>query len=82
MIAVGATTATGCEAEYSNAGTDLDVVAPGGGIDAPNDDNPWDAAHCRPDEPGRSIYQQTFTRGVRRFGLPAGTRAPRWRAPT
>src|SRR5215208_3472281 len=72
VIAVGATTANGCEAEYSNAGDDLDVVAPGGGIDAPNDDNPWDAAHCRPDEPGRSIFQQTFTRGVTHFGLPGG----------
>ena len=72
VIAVGAVTASGCEAEYSNAGTDLDVVAPGGGIDAPNDDDPWDAAHCRPDEPGRSIYQETFIRGVKRFGLPGG----------
>ena len=69
---MGATTANGCEAEYSNAGTDLDVVAPGGGIDAPNDDNPWDVEHCRPDEAGRPIYQQTFTHGVRRFGLPGG----------
>jgi serine protease len=72
VIAVGATTANGCEAEYSNAGDDLDVVAPGGGIDAPNDDNPWDAEHCRPDERGRSIFQQTFTRGVTHFGLPGG----------
>ena len=72
VIAVGATTANGCEAEYSNAGDDLDVVAPGGGVDAPNDDNPWDAAHCRPDEAGRSIFQQTFTRGVTHFGLPGG----------
>jgi serine protease len=72
VIAVGATTATGCEAEYSNAGTDLDVVAPGGGVDAPNADDPWDAVHCRPDLPGRSILQQTFTRGVRHFGLPSG----------
>src|SRR4029450_2661190 len=39
---------------------------------APNDDNPWDAAHCRPDEPGRQIFQQTFTRGVTHFGLPGG----------
>jgi serine protease len=72
VIAVGATTATGCEAEYSNAGSDLDVVAPGGGIDAPNSDNPWDVAHCRPDDRGRSIYQQTFTHGVKKFGLPSG----------
>ncbi len=72
VIAVGATTATGCEAEYSNAGADLDVVAPGGGVDAPNADDPWDAQHCRPDLRGRSILQETFTRGIRRFGLPGG----------
>jgi serine protease len=72
VIAVGATTASGCEAEYSNAGRDLDVVAPGGGVDAPNSDDPWDASHCNPDAPGRSILQETFTRGVRRFGLPGG----------
>ena len=72
VIAVGATTANGCEAEYSNAGTDLDVVAPGGGVDAPNDDNPWDVAPL-PARPGRAPHlQQTFTRGVRRFGLPGG----------
>ena len=35
MIAVGATTITGCQADYSNAGDDLDVIAPGGGADAP-----------------------------------------------
>jgi serine protease len=72
VIAVGATTITGCEAEYSNAGADLDVVAPGGGLDAPNTASPWDVEHCRPDVRGRPIYQQTFIQGVRRFGLPAG----------
>lgn len=70
VIAVGATTVTGCEADYSNGGEDLDVVAPGGGADAPNSDSPWDVAHCNPDSIGRPIVQQTFTRGVRRFGLP------------
>ena len=70
MIAVGATTVTGCQADYSNAGDDLDVVAPGGGADAPNSDSVWDAAHCNPDSSGRPIIQETFTRGVRRFGLP------------
>jgi serine protease len=30
----------------------------------------WDAAHCNPDSIGRPIIQETFTRGVRRFGLP------------
>jgi serine protease len=72
-IAVGATTRTGCQSEYSNAGSDLDVVAPGGGVDAANADNPWDAEHCRPDASGDWIYQETFRFGsVRRFGLPGG----------
>jgi serine protease len=70
VIAVGANTVTGCQAEYSNAGDDLDLVAPGGGADAPNTDSVWDAAHCSPDSLGRPIIQQTFTRGIRHFGLP------------
>jgi serine protease len=70
VIAVGATTITGCQADYSNAGDDLDVAAPGGGADAPNTDSVWDAAHCNPDSPGKTIVQQTFTRGVQRFGFP------------
>ena len=70
VIAVGATTITGCQADYSNSGDDLDVAAPGGGADAPNADSVWDAAHCKPDSPGKPIVQQTFTRGVQRFGLP------------
>ena len=70
VIAVGATTVTGCQADYSNAGEDLDLVAPGGGVDAPNTDSVWDSAHCAPDSTGRPIVQQTFTRGVQRFGLP------------
>jgi serine protease len=70
VIAVGATTITGCQADYSNAGDDLDLVAPGGGADAPNSDSAWDSTHCTPDSIGRPIVQQTFTRGVRRFGLP------------
>jgi serine protease len=70
VIAVGATTITGCQAEYSNAGDDLDVAAPGGGADAPNADSVWDSAHCNPDSLGKPIVQQTFTRGVQRFGFP------------
>jgi serine protease len=70
VIAVGATTITGCQADYSNAGEDLDIMAPGGGADAPNTDSAWDTAHCSPDSVGRPIVQQTFTRGVTRFGLP------------
>jgi serine protease len=71
VIAVGATTVTGCQADYSNSGKDLDVVAPGGGIDMPNTDGTWDREHCDPDSVGRAIVQQTFVGGgVRRFGLP------------
>src|SRR5215208_177458 len=70
VMAVGATTVTGCQADYSNSGEDLDVAAPGGGADAPNTDSVWDAEHCDPDSPGEPIVQQTFTRGVQRFGLP------------
>jgi serine protease len=70
VISVGGTTIHGCEAEYSNSGRGLDVAAPGGGADAPNDDSEWDAAHCNPDSFGRPIVQQTFTFGVQHFGLP------------
>ncbi len=73
VLAVAATTPTGCQAEYSNSGDDLDISAPGGGADASNDDGVWDAAHCDPDSFGRQIFQQTFLgNSVRRFGLPYG----------
>jgi serine protease len=71
VISVGGTTEHGCEADYSNSGSGLDVVAPGGGDDAPLDDNPGDLQNCRPDERGRDIYQVTFTRDVRSFGVPS-----------
>jgi serine protease len=78
VIAVGATTRTGCQADYSNLGQELDVVAPGGGTDAGYMRSPWDAAHCRPNAPGTPIFQQTFTHKglVSRFGL-RGTWSPR-----
>jgi serine protease len=81
VIAVAATTFNGCEADYSNAGGDVDVAAPGGGVDAPNDDNAWDSEHCRPDDSTRFIYQQTFTRGIGRFGLPGGYEGTSMAAP-
>jgi serine protease len=71
VISVGGTTEHGCEADYSNSGSGLDVVAPGGGDDAPLDDNPGDLQNCRPDERGRDIYQVTFTHDVRSFGIPS-----------
>jgi serine protease len=67
-IAVGATTEHVCQADYSNYGIGLDLVAPGGGSDAPLTDDP---IHCRPqDASGRSIVQLTYTGGLGRFGLP------------
>ncbi len=71
VIAVGATTYDGCQADYSNTGHGLDVSAPGGGPDAPNTDSVWDSAHCNPDSIGRPIVQQTFASDVtvQRFGL-------------
>jgi subtilisin family serine protease len=68
--------------DYSNRGSDLDIVAPGGGVDADYADNPWDLAHCSPNARGDWIYQQTF-RGVsvRRFGLPGGYEGTSMAAP-
>jgi serine protease len=67
VLSVGATTEHGCLAEYSNQGPTLDLVAPGGGDDAPLDDDP----NCRPfDHSGRDVVQMTFTSSVRTFGLP------------
>jgi serine protease len=69
VLSVGAVTEHGCQARYSNAGPTLDLVAPGGGRDAPVAGD----VNCRPSEPsGRDIRQMTFTTGVRRFGLPPG----------
>ena len=67
VLSVGATTEHGCLADYSNQGPALDLVAPGGGPDAPLDGDP----NCHPqDAPGRNIVQMTFTSNVRTFGLP------------
>jgi serine protease len=80
VIAVAATTRRGCQAEFSNSGNSVDLAAPGGGDDAPNDDNAWDAAHCQIGTVSRWIYQQTFacdplfsgSRCLRRFALTPG----------
>jgi serine protease len=70
VVSVGATTEHGCLADYSNDGSGLTLVAPGGGADAnlPGDPN------CHPEQPpGRDIYQETFTgSSFTRFGLPSG----------
>ena len=70
VMSVGATTEHLCQAEYSNDGRGLDIVAPGGGADAAIEEDP---VHCRPNgRPGRDIFQLTFAGSVRRFGLPGG----------
>ena len=71
VISVAATTEHQCQAEYSNSGRGLDVAAPGGGYDAPNQDNPADIRNCDPNTGGRDIFQQTFIRGYRKFGFPS-----------
>jgi serine protease len=79
VVPVGATTEHGCLAGYSNDGSGLALVAPGGGADAslPGDPN------CRPDlPPGRDIYQLTFSGSSPRvFGLPTGYEGTSMAAP-
>lgn len=69
VLAVGATTKRGCLADYSNRGRGLDLVAPGGGPDAVDDDT----APCAPFEPAPAsgaIYQVTFRKAnPRRFAI-------------
>ena len=78
VLSVGATTERGCLSEYSNQGAGLDVVAPGGGADAVVGD-----AGCAPDaDPGRDIFQVTYTRfATRRFGIPGGYEGTSMAAP-
>ena len=73
VVAVGATTPDGCLGYYSNFGSGLTLVAPGGGADA---DIPGDP-HCRPNGSDDAyIYQETFadvsSPRFRDFGLPSG----------
>jgi serine protease len=79
VVAVGATTEHGCLADYSNDGSGLTLVAPGGGGDAnlPGDPN------CHPEGPaGRDVFQVTFTgASPRRFGMPGGYEGTSMAAP-
>jgi serine protease len=59
VIYVGGTTEHGCLGEYSNRGTGMDLVAPGGGADAYLATDP----NCRRGTPGRNIRQVTFRQG-------------------
>jgi serine protease len=69
VISVGATTLDRCLAYYSNDGSRLDLVAPGGGDDEfiPSDPD------CHPDRNLPDIFQMTFGPShPRRFGFPSG----------
>lgn len=58
VLSVGATTAHGCRASFSNAGSALDLVAPGGGSDHAGDPS----SRCRPNDVGLPIAQVTLLR--------------------
>jgi serine protease len=81
VIAVGATTRSGCRSDYSNGGPDLDLVAPGGGVDAePRTSQELDL--CDPSSASDWIFQETFRgRGVQKFGLPRGYEGTSMAAP-
>ena len=67
VLSVGATTERGCLSDYSNEGTGLDIVAPGGGRDAAPTAG---EGGCDPSLPGRPIVQLTYTSGLGVFGYP------------
>jgi serine protease len=69
VVSVGSTTEHACLSDFSNQGSGLDIVAPGGGPDAYLSD-----PGCQPDAlAGRNISQLTLI-GVHRdrFGIPSG----------
>ncbi|GAC1578236.1 MAG: hypothetical protein NVS3B18_11960 [Candidatus Dormibacteria bacterium] len=68
VVSVGATTKDVCLADYSNNGSGLSLVAPGGGSDAIMPANPL----CHPDRNLPAIYQLTLTSPPHwaRFGYP------------
>jgi serine protease len=69
VLSVGATTQHGCQADYSNEGADLDIVAPGGGVDAALQGDP----NCQATRSGMDIFQMTFrSRSPRHFTMPSG----------
>jgi serine protease len=68
-ISVGATTKDKCLADYSNGGSGLDLVAPGGG----NDSSTLQDPNCHPDRPLPPIYQLTMiNHNPKHFGYPEG----------
>jgi serine protease len=81
VVAVGATTRSGCRSDYSNGGPDLDVVAPGGGVDA-EARTQEELDLCDPSGASDWIFQETFRgRGVQNFGMPRGYEGTSMAAP-
>jgi serine protease len=79
VVAVGASTEHGCLADYSNDGSGLTLVAPGGGADANLPGDPNCNAESRA---GRDVFQVTFTgSSPRRFGMPSGYEGTSMAAP-
>jgi serine protease len=70
VISVGATTIDRCLATYSNTGTRLDLVAPGGGDDSSLIPDP----NCQPYRTLPDVFQMTIYDGANpgHFGLPGG----------
>ena len=70
VISVGATTKDRCLANYSNGGSRLNLVAPGGGDDTSLLTDP----NCHSDRTLPDIYQLTFFDSTNpdRFGYPGG----------
>jgi serine protease len=78
VIAVGATTIRRCAANYSNYGSRVDLVAPGGGSDADLPDPGCDPTAAQSPE----ILQMTFfERRPRAFGFPPGYQGTSMAAP-
>jgi serine protease len=83
-LSVGATTVSGCLADYSDYGSGLDLVAPGGGGDTFDLDltaGSTDPANCRITNPETPIFQMTLTGSPRSFGLPPNYQGTSMAAP-
>ena len=80
VLSVGATTQHGCQADYSNEGSDLDIVAPGGGVDAALEGDP----NCRPARrrPGHLPDDLPLELSAPVRPSRTATSAPRWPRPT
>jgi serine protease len=70
VISVGATTIDRCLAAYSDVGSGLDVVAPGGG----DDSSSVVQSNCHPERNLPDVYQMTFNNTTQpdAFSLPTG----------